>query len=106
MNGEHAEEWIPVSEALARVELYEHERRPILGIELAQMAPDENVLLPAFGDFSGCSEEEIWGPCAASTHRGTARRGDSRDIRRVVARFGGIPACWRRRGPGASDLSR
>ncbi len=60
MNGEHAEEWIPVAEALARVEVYERERRPILSIELAQMAPDKNVLLPAFADFSGCSEEESW----------------------------------------------
>jgi hypothetical protein len=60
MNGEHAEVWIPVAGALARVEVYERERRPILGIELAHMEPDENVLLPAFADFSGCGEEESW----------------------------------------------
>ena len=60
MNGDRAEEWIPLAEALAFVDLFEKERRTILGIDLARITPDGKVLLPAFADFSGATAEESW----------------------------------------------
>jgi len=60
MNGEFAEEWVPVADALARIESYERERKPIDGMELARITAEERVLLPAFADFSGTNGVGSW----------------------------------------------
>jgi hypothetical protein len=61
MNADRAEEWIPVAEALAVVDLFEAERRTILGIDLARITSAEKLLLPACADFSRCTTaEESW----------------------------------------------
>jgi len=60
VNGHLAEEWVPVEEALDRVETYEREGRAIVGLEAARITKDERVLLPALADFSGCNAGESW----------------------------------------------
>jgi hypothetical protein len=60
VNGHLAEEWVPVEEALDQVEVYEHERRAIVGLEAARITKDGRVLLPALADFSGCNAGESW----------------------------------------------
>jgi hypothetical protein len=60
VNGQRAEEWVPVEEALSRVEIYEHEGRAIIGLEAARITKDERVLLPALADFSRCNASESW----------------------------------------------
>ena len=57
---ERAEEWIPVTDALARVDCLEQEGVPVLGLELARITPDERLLLAAFADFSSTSGGESW----------------------------------------------
>jgi hypothetical protein len=57
---ERAEEWVPVAEALRRVEVYEREGRAIVGLEAARITDDERILLPALADFSGCAADESW----------------------------------------------
>jgi hypothetical protein len=60
VNGHLAEEWVPVEEALDRVEIYEREGRAIVGLEAARITKDERVLLPALADFSGCNAGQSW----------------------------------------------
>ncbi len=60
MSGEFAEEWVPVTDALARIDSYERARQPIDGMELARITARERVLLPAFAEFSGTSDTESW----------------------------------------------
>jgi hypothetical protein len=57
---ELAEEWIPVPDALARVDRLQQEGVPVLGLELARITPEERVLLAAFADFTGTSDAESW----------------------------------------------
>lgn len=57
---ERAEEWVPVAEALRRVEGYEREGRAIVGLEAARITDDERILLPALADFSGLAADESW----------------------------------------------
>ena len=54
------DEWIPVLDAPARVDLYERDGVRIVGMELAKSTPTEKVLLPAFAVFSSCGEAESW----------------------------------------------
>jgi hypothetical protein len=60
VNGHLAEEWVPVHEALDRVDGYEREGRAIIGLEAARITNNERVLLPALADFAGCSAAESW----------------------------------------------
>lgn len=57
---ERAEEWVPLPEALQRLEVYERGGRAILGLEAARITNDERVLLPAFADFEDCSADQSW----------------------------------------------
>jgi len=60
VTSERAEQWVPIGEAFAKVDAYEREGRPILGIEIARITPDEKILLPAFADFASVAPEESW----------------------------------------------